>query len=46
MAVLFQPLQRQAQLLANRIVYGQRATPYQVLPDFAQDMAAPARTCS
>jgi hypothetical protein len=45
MAVLFQPLRRRAQLLANRIVYGQRATPYQV-PDFAQDMAAPARTCS
>src|SRR5206468_12284002 len=29
-AVLFQPLRRRAQLLANRIVYGQRATPYQV----------------
>src|SRR5262249_59965993 len=38
-AVLFQPLRRRAQLLANRIVYGQRATPYQVLSDFAQDMA-------
>jgi signal transduction histidine kinase len=38
-AVLFQPLRRRAQLLANRIVYGQRATPYQVLADFAQDMA-------
>jgi signal transduction histidine kinase len=37
-AVLFQPLRRRAQLLANRIVYGQRATPYQVLSDFAQDM--------
>jgi signal transduction histidine kinase len=38
-AVLFQPLRRRAQLLANRVVYGQRATPYQVLADFAQDMA-------
>jgi signal transduction histidine kinase len=38
-AVLFQPLRRRAQLLANRIVYGRRATPYQVLSDFAQDMA-------
>jgi len=38
-AVLFQPLRRRAQLLANRIVYGQRATPYQVLSDFARDMA-------
>jgi signal transduction histidine kinase len=38
-AVLFQPLRRRAQLVANRIVYGQRATPYQVLSDFAQDMA-------
>jgi hypothetical protein len=38
-AVLFQPLRRRAQLAANRIVYGQRATPYQVLADFAQDMA-------
>ena len=39
-AVLFQPLRRRAQLAANRIVYGRRATPYQVLSDFAQDMAA------
>jgi signal transduction histidine kinase len=38
-AVLFQPLRRRVQLLANRVVYGQRATPYQVLADFAQDMA-------
>ncbi len=38
-AVLFQPLRRRAQLLANQIVYGQRATPYQVLADFAEDMA-------
>jgi signal transduction histidine kinase len=38
-AVLFQPLRHRAQLAANRVVYGQRATPYQVLSDFAQDMA-------
>jgi signal transduction histidine kinase len=38
-AVLFQPLRRRAQLVANRMVYGERATPYQVLADFAQDMA-------
>jgi hypothetical protein len=38
-AVLFQPLRRRAQLVANRIVYGERATPYQVLSDFAEDMA-------
>jgi signal transduction histidine kinase len=38
-AVLFQPVRHRAQLLANRVVYGERATPYQVLADFAQDMA-------
>jgi len=38
-AVLFQPVRNRAQLLANRLVYGRRATPYQVLADFAQDMA-------
>jgi signal transduction histidine kinase len=38
-AILFQPLRRRARLVANRIVYGHRATPYQVLSDFAQDMA-------
>jgi signal transduction histidine kinase len=39
-AVLFQPVRHRAQLLANRLVYGQRATPYQVLADYAQDMAS------
>jgi len=38
-AILFQPARNRAQLLANRLVYGRRATPYQVLADFAQDMA-------
>ena len=38
-ALLFAPLRRRAQLLANRLVYGRRATPYQALSDFAGDMA-------
>ena len=37
-ALLFQPLRRRAQLFANRLVYGRRATPYQALSDFAGDM--------
>ncbi len=37
--LLFQPLRRRAQQFANRLVYGERATPYQVLSDFAEDMA-------
>jgi signal transduction histidine kinase len=37
-ALLFQPLRRQAQRVANRLVYGERATPYQVLSDFAENM--------
>ena len=38
-AVLFQPLRHRFQQFANRLVYGERATPYQVLADFAEDMA-------
>ena len=38
-ALLFGPLRRRAQLFANRLVYGKRATPYQALSDFAGDMA-------
>jgi signal transduction histidine kinase len=38
-ALLFQPLRQRASRLANRLVYGERATPYQVLSDFAADMA-------
>ena len=38
-ALVFQPLRQRASLLANRVVYGERATPYQVLSDFAADMA-------
>ena len=37
-ALVFQPLRQRAGL-ANRLVYGDRATPYQVLSDFAADMA-------
>jgi signal transduction histidine kinase len=35
-ALLFQPLRRRAQHLANRIVYGERATPYEVLAGFSE----------
>ena len=35
-AVAFQPVRQRARRLANRIVYGRRASPYQVLSDFAQ----------
>ena len=38
-AVLFQPARVRADALANRLVYGRRATPYQVLADFAGHMA-------
>jgi signal transduction histidine kinase len=35
-AVAFEPVRRRAGRLANRLVYGHRATPYQVLSDFAR----------
>jgi signal transduction histidine kinase len=35
-AVAFQPVRQWAARLANRVVYGRRATPYQVLSDFAR----------
>lgn len=35
-AAAFQPLRERARRLANRIVYGKRATPYEVLADFAE----------
>jgi len=35
-AVAFQPARQRAERLANRVVYGRRATPYQVLSDFAR----------
>jgi signal transduction histidine kinase len=37
-ALLFQPLRLRAQRLSNRLVYGDRATPYQVLSEFAERM--------
>jgi len=38
-AVAFQPVRMRAGRLANRLVYGKRATPYEVLSDFADRMA-------
>jgi signal transduction histidine kinase len=38
-ALVFQPLRQRASRLANRLVYGERATPYQALSDFTGDMA-------
>ncbi|MDP9405079.1 MAG: GAF domain-containing sensor histidine kinase, partial [Actinomycetota bacterium] len=37
-AVAFEPVRDRVQRLANRLVYGQRATPYEVLSSFAQRM--------
>jgi signal transduction histidine kinase len=37
-AVAFQPMRSRAGRFANRIVYGKRATPYEVLSDFAERM--------
>jgi signal transduction histidine kinase len=39
-AITFQPLRRRLQRLANRLVYGRRATPYEVLSTFSQRVAA------
>lgn len=39
-AVVFQPLRRRLQSVANRLVYGRRATPYEVLSTFSQRVAA------
>jgi signal transduction histidine kinase len=38
-AVAFQPLRERLQRVANRVVYGQRASPYVVLADFSRRMA-------
>jgi signal transduction histidine kinase len=38
-AVAFQPVRQWAGRLANRVVYGSRATPYEVLSDFAERIA-------
>ncbi len=37
-AIAFQPVRERVQRWANRLVYGQRATPYEVLSDFADRM--------
>ena len=38
-AIAFQPVRAWVQHIANRLVYGQRATPYEILADFAGRMA-------
>jgi signal transduction histidine kinase len=35
-ALVFQPARRRAQRLADRLVYGKRATPYEVLSEFSE----------
>jgi signal transduction histidine kinase len=37
-ALAFQPMRHRTQRFANRLVYGQRATPYEVLSEFAERM--------
>ena len=39
-AVAFQPLRRRLEKWANRVVYGKQATPYEVLSEFSQRVAA------
>jgi signal transduction histidine kinase len=39
-AIAFQPVRRWLQQLANRLVYGRRATPYQVLSEFSRRLSA------
>jgi signal transduction histidine kinase len=39
-AVAFQPVRERVQHLANRLVYGKRATPYEVLSEFSHRMAS------
>ncbi|HEV1997091.1 MAG TPA: histidine kinase [Candidatus Dormibacteraeota bacterium] len=38
-AVAFQPVRERVQKVANRLVYGTRATPYEVLSEFSQRVA-------
>lgn len=38
-AFLFQPVRRQAERTANRLVYGSRATPYELLSDLTRQLA-------
>jgi signal transduction histidine kinase len=39
-AIAFQPVRHRAQRLANRFVYGERATPYEVLSDLSERVGA------
>lgn len=39
LALVFQPVRERMQQLANRLVYGQRASPYDVLANFSQRLA-------
>jgi signal transduction histidine kinase len=43
-AVAFQPARVRAQRLANRLVYGKRATPYEVLAEFSEQAASTLAT--
>jgi signal transduction histidine kinase len=43
-AVAFQPVRQRARHLANRLVYGKRATPYEVLSEFSERMTAELAT--
>ncbi|TME46621.1 MAG: sensor histidine kinase [Chloroflexi bacterium] len=38
-ALAFQPLRQRAQRLANRLVYGKRATPYEALSEFSEHLS-------
>jgi signal transduction histidine kinase len=38
-AIAFQPVRRRVQRVANRFVYGERATPYEVLSGFSEHLA-------
>jgi len=38
-AVAFQPVRERVQRFANRLIYGERATPYQVLAEFSERVA-------
>ena len=38
-AVAFQPARERVQRIANRLVYGKRATPYEVMADFSERMS-------
>src|SRR5205823_7059497 len=41
-ALAFQPVRQRVQRLANRLVYGKRATPYEVLSEFSSRVATAA----